>query len=187
MRKGIFAGIDDGGELAKLEGARTGPIAVSGIWSVETDKSSKIGEVIVAVEAVPALVMYQLDHKGRLHHRATLVTAGNVLDVSVCAETKRVFYAMDNVHQACTTNVAVAERAGSTEVSPWIGCYRWMPESPHWVVDPEVGAVVGKMNDFAKEGEDTLASGMDGAALSDLLYGIEHMRKRGGWEDAVAP
>ena len=211
IRAGAGAGAGSGGAIVGEGGGKqaqdgdggktagTG-VAVSGIWSFETgpphsdegaaaaaSAAARTGAVLVACEALPALLIFHLDADGKLAHVRTLLTAGNVLDVCVDTNRKRVFYAMDNVHAPGATNALRGAEKGRSEARPWIGGFGYGADGLGSERDGRDGdedggvsvlAVTRAINGFAAEEEEPLTAGMDEAGLGDLLYGIEHLRKR---------
>ncbi|MCJ1328878.1 tRNA (guanine-N(7)-)-methyltransferase non-catalytic subunit trm82 [Thelotrema lepadinum] len=165
----------------RSEGPKSSTIAVSGIWSMQTGSlGEQTGELLVACEAVPALFVFKLGTEGTLNFRSALLVEGNVLDIAIRSEARTLFYTVDNVHAPATTK---EERdLGADERRVFVGAYRFVSERDEWV--KEEGDLVEAMNAFANTEEDLLTAEMDAGALSDLLYGIEHLRKRGKEEEA---
>ena len=149
-------------------------IAVSGIWSVQTGDGR--GEVIVACEAVPALLVFKFGTDGSLTHGTSLPTEGNVLDVSIQVSTKSIAYSMDCMHVPWSTNMAALATEQGDGLKSFVGYYRFNEVKDEWV--KETGDLGDSINAFANADADPLAHDMDVAAVSDLLYGIEHLRKR---------
>ena len=164
-------------EVEGLEGQKAAAVAVSGIWSMQTGNVEKTGEVIVTCEAVPALFLFKFLADGTLSYRFALATEGNVLSVTVHAEALQLLYTVDNIHAPVTTNVVVTDE-GEWAGRRYIGSYKIVPESEdEWI--KEEGEALEAINAYAVKEEDALTANMDAAAMEDLLYGIEHLRKRG--------
>ena len=155
------------------EAQKGSTVAVSGIWSIGIGiEGAQTGEVIVTCEAVPALLVFKLGIDGALSFRSALPAEGNVLDVSICSEERSLFYTVDNVHVPATTKEVLD--LGEEERRVFVGAWRFDKEKEDWVKE---GGLVNALNIFANAEEDSLTADMDTDAVSDLLYGIERLRK----------
>ena len=130
---------------------------------------------------VPALFIFQINGDG-LIFREYLTVEGNVLDVAILSGQKSIVYSMDNILKPFSTSVV--QKSGSRST---IGVYtyshpmeRWVPSSS---VIRELNRAVDAINNWASAGD---SSQDEKNALSERLYDIEHLRKRGQEEENQA-
>ena len=214
VRKSVSAtsGEGRGGTAEGKEGSGTsGGVAVLGIWSlpaptpsVSTPTPADIpsaplqpqqpqpGAVIVACEALPALLIFHLSRDGQLSYSATLPVEGNVLDVTIDAKRKMLFYAVDNVHKPGSTSELRQDKETGEVAAVWTGGFVYRSTASEGGDeegqgrferdDEDVGKLTGAINEYAAKAEE--GGSVEEGALGDLLYGIEHLRKRAFEDDA---
>ncbi|KAL9121133.1 MAG: hypothetical protein Q9187_002315 [Circinaria calcarea] len=170
-------------------------IAVSGIWDIHisTNKmGDDLGELIVACEGqvvyppvivkhanlllrIPALFIYGITSSHVLEFRQCLLVEGNVLDVAILQGQRSFLVTMDNVHVPLTTTVV--ENAGNR---PALAAFSYDADSRRWVEGHDFESILLAINDWAAlRGSQSAQTGSEDSLLSDLLYGIENLRKRG--------
>lgn len=120
--------------------------------------------------------IYSSDSNGTFVHLTTLAAEGNVLDIAICAESDSFFYTMDNVHDPATTDILVPEQTHK----PYLGCYRYSDRTSSWISQGDEGSVgcVEAITRFAIVKQDSSSLRNDSDSLTNLLYVIEHLRKR---------
>ena len=116
-----------------------------------------------------------MDSEGHVESRSIYETKGNVLDATILAGQNTIIYTMDNVHLPLSTKTPRNPEKRSS--LPWIGYIdlgKW--QSKESVLDGTVGTINECMS-----GQDANNDLQDGslAALQELLYGIDNLRKRG--------
>ena len=81
---------------------------------------------------------------------------------------------MDNVHKPLSTTIV-----DNCTTRPALGSYSYMTESRLWAREEGLERVISTINKWAALQGDTLLNHSENIGLSELLYGIETLRKRG--------
>ncbi|KAF2498631.1 tRNA methyltransferas-like protein [Lophium mytilinum] len=141
-------------------------VAVSGIWAIPS--SSSRDSVLVTCEGVPALFLFKIDSEKKVSSlQQTLPLVGNPLDLTLL------------------------ESGQSTEVIIVSIDHTREPGSTTMLRQKEVNVILEQLNDQA-QGDGLLGREVEvanaenpgkQAALQDIFYGIENLRKRAGAED----
>ena len=113
-----------------------------------------------------------MDEDQQLSYQDTLMLEGNVLDVAVCHERNSLLYCVDNVHQPWTTKTLKPERG-----RVFVGAYQYDVQRGEWEKSPEYRGLAS-INQIAATEQLGLDLDQEPSNLSDLFYGIEHLRKR---------
>ncbi|KAI9796868.1 MAG: tRNA (guanine-N(7)-)-methyltransferase non-catalytic subunit trm82 [Piccolia ochrophora] len=161
------------------KGNSQSPIAVSGLWDVglisdAQDGIYRRGQVAVAVEGIPALIMLSVTSNGHIGLTQTLTLRGNPLDVAILAEETLIIVSIDNVHKPGST---CDLRAASVSDEVRLQVFA-MTRSGHaivWEERTEQTALAKKVN----EGGGIDLPDPDIPQLKELLYSAEKLRKRG--------
>lgn len=168
-------------------------IAVSGIWATQVSDNMKddIGELVVACEGqvdalvlvthtnrlfrVPVLFIYHMTSSRTLEYRQYLLLEGNVLDVAILHGQSSFLVSMDSVH--IPFSMTMVEKGGSR---PALVAYSYIADYGRWVRGHGIEHVLAAINDWDAL-QDCRSAKMDSNSpiLSNLLYGIENLRKRG--------
>lgn len=128
---------------------------------------------------VPGLFTFTLGEKGQMQFHASIHTESNVIDLTLLGNQSSVVYSMDTSHQAFSTDALVdTEQSNSRSL---VGSVSYCPDSKTWKVNGSLqerlveamrGCAQGNLhaphNKAAKE-----------KPLTELLYGLESLRKRG--------
>jgi hypothetical protein len=123
---------------------------------------------------LPALFVFTLDETGRLWFDDSLPAEGNVLDVAIMREEKSFLYSVDTVHRPYSMT-----EEDEDEDRPSVGIYGWSQRSRWWIrtdEDREVMTLISnhmKSRRYGPEQPESISG-----TWSELLYGIEHLRKR---------
>ncbi|KAI9758669.1 MAG: ribosomal protein P0 (A0) (L10E) [Chaenotheca gracillima] len=157
-------------------------LVVSGIWPMEITGAASSGPaqtgILVALEGTPALFVFFIDRTGSLRFHQTLLLRGNVLDVSILADTGSFLASVDNIYCPSSTE-KFREPAEGLEIV--LQSFKTFPDGviPRWVeTDISDSAPVTAIN---KLGSHELRDD-DFQSLKDNLYSIEKLRKRGNEE-----
>ena len=107
-----------------------------------------------------------------LEQHEILYLDGNVLDVAFSQDHESMFCSTDNVHKALTTDILEPE-----DGRPFLDSFHISYETSEWVpdIDNEGTAAINRLS---AEEKDPFASDGISKLLSNLFYGIEHLRKR---------
>lgn len=110
-----------------------------------------------------------------LEHRETLRTEGNVADVSILCGHQAILYSMDNLHAPNSTTVV--ESKGQR---PMLGSYSYSNSLDKWGRESDMEIIAASINNWAAE-QESFSSNLNSqsALVSDLLYSIDKLRKRG--------
>ena len=130
---------------------------------------------------IPALFVFHFSGD-KLSFRECLIADGNVLDLTVLKEQKSILYSMDNVHEPFSTNTFQ-----QNDGRPVLGTYSYIQTEKRWVSRANALQDLNKAVDAINIWATTeYASKEEQNTLSERLYGIEHLRKRGLEEDNPA-
>ena len=105
---------------------------------------------------------------------------GNVIDVSVLEAEKSqtsIIYSMDNVHDPSSMTIMATEDTPGER--PYLGTLSRELLSGYWHVNKDLEVAINRINRIATSEKPGKEAASDGSTLSELLYGIEHLRKRG--------
>ena len=110
---------------------------------------------------------------------ASIHTESNVIDLSVLRDQSAIVYAMDTCHQPFATDAS----AGTERQSPrsLVGSLSYCTDSDTWKEDKSLQAnLVAASRECADSHPDAPQAGAaKGKSLTELLYGLESLRKRG--------
>ena len=134
---------------------------------------------------MPVIFFFSMTQNGEMVFRQCFPTQGNVLDIAILDTTSkeepRLVYGMDCVHRPFSTDVVQEDNDRLA-----IGNLVYQKGTNSWI---ELDLATEEMNQCLKQdehdGKGMIERGSKGSkpgALSDLLYGIENMRKRGPQE-----
>ena len=118
-----------------------------------------------------------MDSNGTVRYQETLIVEGNVLDITFSNDNKAMFYSIDNVHQALTTDALLPR-----DTRPFLGLFCLSQDTSRWIKDVDHEGVAA-INRLVATKEGLSISDSDSKSLSSALYGIEHLRKRAGTTD----
>lgn len=110
----------------------------------------------------------------------SISVGGNVIDVAILEITRSqasILYSMDNLHEPNSTTVMAVGDASRER--PYVSTLSRDPSSYYWHVNDVLESVVNRINRMARSEESGGGVDSDGSALCELLYGTEHLRKRG--------
>ena len=108
---------------------------------------------------------------------ATIQTPSNVIDLALLRNQSSVVYSMDTFHQAVSTDAS----ADIGKLNPPVGSLSYVTESKTWKVNEALQAnLVAGMRECAERNLHPPGIGTaNGKSLTELLYGLESLRKRG--------
>ena len=114
---------------------------------------------------------------GQLQFDASIQTPSNVIDLALLRNQCSVVYSMDTFHQAFSTDAS----ADDGKLNPLVGYLSYVTESKTWKVNEALQAnLVAAMRECAEGNLRASRIGTAGGkSLTDLLYGLESLRKRG--------
>ena len=167
-------------------------IAVSQIHVINTSEHSL--QVMVTLEAVPALFFFQLGPTEVLTYLGVHAAPGNIIDAAVLPDTATVLYSMDTIHSPFSTTMA----PGNTEAGeqgrsrshnnnenlrPSISALHYDSKSASWREYSESlpALLLQNVESCARSRPFvTQTTTAKGKSLRELLYGLESLRKRTG-------
>ena len=124
---------------------------------------------------IPALFTYRITSSNVLEFHQYLLVEGNVLDVAILHGQRSFLVSMDNLHVPLSTTLI--ENGGNR---PTLAAYSYVANSSQWTRGHDFKYLLGAINGWVAA-QDLHSAKMDSkdALLSNLLYGIENLRKRG--------
>lgn len=122
--------------------------------------------------SVPALIVFSMNTDQQFSYHDTLKVEGNVLDVAISYGDNILLYSVDNVHQPWTTKTLKPERG-----QVFMGAYQYDARKHEWNKSTGYRGLTS-INQTAATEQPGLDMDQDPNTLSDLFYGIEHLRKR---------
>lgn len=174
----------DKGNRAVVDGNENLNFAVSHIEIF--DRGREGIEVIVVLEATPALLFFHLNEQEHMEYRGFSNVEGNVIDVAIMTMNDKgaVLYSMDTIHKPFSTSMMEDGEAG---LRPSVGAFSFVPSSGSWQQASDLAdTLLQNMEDCARSrpffGQ---ANAAKGKSLRELLYGLENLRKRGGGAEDV--
>lgn len=116
---------------------------------------------------------------GLLEHVETLQTEGNVIDVAILSGHQAILYSMDNLHEPNSTG-----RVEGTDQKPVVGCYSYSSALDNVGKKSGMDSIANAINKWAT-GQESFSSdsSSQSSIVSDLLYSIGKLRKRGQDDD----
>lgn len=121
--------------------------------------------------------MFSLDSDGNIKFRSTVSLPGNLLDVAVLYKQNAIIYSLDNYHISSSTVELASEEARLSR--PFVGCMVF-DDTGNLRQGDVLENAIANINRNAKAqqlcGEEGPGKGQP---LSELLYSIENLRKRG--------
>lgn len=128
---------------------------------------------------VPGLFTFTLGEKGQMQFHASIHTESNVIDSTLVSNQSSVVYSMDPSHQAFSTDALVNTKIPNSR--SLVGSLSYCPDSKTWKVN---GSLQERLVEAMREcAQGNLQVPQIGAAtekpLTELLYGLESLRKRG--------
>ena len=128
---------------------------------------------------VPALFTFTLGEKGELQFHASIHTESNVLDLTLLGNQSSVVYSMDTSHQAFSTATLVD--TDNLDSRSLVGTLSYCSDSKTWKVNGSLQKnLVEAMRGCAQSNLPALQTrAAKEKSLTELLYGLESLRKRG--------
>lgn len=128
--------------------------------------------------SVPALFIFTLGEKAHIEVNTTIHTESNVIGLTVLRDQSSVVYSMDTFHQAFSTD---AQDTGKQISRSLVGSLNYCTESQTWQENRALQSkLVAATSDWADSHLHVpQAVATEGKSLTDLLYGLESLRKRG--------
>lgn len=128
---------------------------------------------------VPGLFTFTLGEKGQMQFHASIHTESNVIDLTPLGNLSSVVYSMDTSHQAFSRDALVDSEKSNSRSS--VGSLSYCQDSKTWKVK---GSLQEKLVEAMREcAQSNLHVPPIRAAqekpLTELLYGLESLRKRG--------
>lgn len=157
-------------------------VSVSNIQALETHEEQSghpLVEIIVTCEGVPALFMFTLGGSAHIEANTTIHTESNVIGLTVLRHLSSVVYSMDTYHLAFSTD-APAD-TGKQISRSLVGSLSYCTDSQTWKENRALQAkLVAATRDWADSHLHVpQAVATKGKLLTELLYGLESLRKRG--------
>ncbi|KAI9884689.1 MAG: tRNA (guanine-N(7)-)-methyltransferase non-catalytic subunit trm82 [Watsoniomyces obsoletus] len=161
-------------------GSSANRVAVSGIWTYRnrslassTDVRSETSHILVACEGRPALFIFNLDSTKCISPSQTLPLQGNALDVAIFEDQGVMVVSVDNLHQPWSVGEV---RQESIEPAVLLQCFQLKLNNGAlvWREEPD-SDVIKQINE---QGSFEMPTGSL-QNLSNMLYSVEKLRKRG--------
>ena len=127
------------------------------------------------VYSVPILLVLSVTPDSRLEYRECLHFQGNVLDLTYDSRTGALLVSLDNVHLPWFTDKLREEKT-----STLLAQCRYSTENRRWTVGGDESGLLITVGQWASSAESSdVSQPSREQALSDILYGIENLRKKG--------
>jgi len=197
IRYDILEHLRDDIESALSSERSTEKLAISGLWSVSCanaqSESPSNHALIVALEALPLLLTFQISNFG-LRHLQTLKLDSNILDVVHLRKQNVVVVSVDTAHSPGSYNHYRAEPLPITEAFRFFGIRRGEVMSNTLPIEgvclePSSDATLApesmptdslSTNRKVNETEARAKYEKTYSVLGELIYGLENLRKRRG-------
>ena len=105
-----------------------------------------------------------------LQFHQCLKLEGNAIDIATLHGQNSILYTMDNIHYPMST-LKIQEDSSR----PSLGSYFYDSTSNTWIDEGRLNPMISSINQWAK----SMDCSVDPQGLSDSLYGMEKLRKRG--------
>ena len=128
---------------------------------------------------VPALFIFTLEEKGEVQFHTSISTESHVIDLTILRNQASVVYSMDTSHQASSTDVPADSKTSSAQ--HLVGSLSYCIDSKNWKVNESLQANLDRAMRECADANPNVSQ--IGAAkekpITELLYGLESLRKRG--------
>ena len=128
---------------------------------------------------MPAFFIFTLEEKGEVQFHTNISTESNVIDLTVLRNKSSVVYSMDTSHQASSTDVPADFCTSSSQ--RLMGSLSYCTDSKSWKVNEFLQAnldrAIRECADASPDISQTRAA--KEKPITELLYGLESLRKRG--------
>ncbi len=131
--------------------------------------------------SIPALFHWSLRTDGLMHYRRFYALPGNVVDAVILEYRASIIISIDNVHEAGSTEVLRSRESQEAVLRLHALSFATNLEGEPEVRNESLVSVSETIsNDRSTESDVKEDAGTSQhRALSELLYGVEHLRKRG--------
>ena len=128
---------------------------------------------------MPALFIFTLGEKGEVQFHTNISTEGNVIDLTLLRNQNLIIYSMDSSHQASPTDVPAD--SGTSISQRLVGSLNYCNNSKQWKVNESLQANLERaMRECADANPNVSQTGAaKEKPITELLYGLESLRKRG--------
>ena len=128
---------------------------------------------------MPALFIFTLGEKGEVQFHTNISTECNVIDLTLLRNQNSVVYTMDTSHQASPTGVPAD--SGTSSSQRLMGSLSYCNNSKKWKVNESLQANLERaMKECAYANPNvSQTEGPKEKPITELLYGLESLRKRG--------
>ena len=129
---------------------------------------------------VPALFIFTLEEKGEVQFHTNISTKSNVIDLTILRYQNSVVYSMDTSHQASSTDVSADSEISSSQCL--MGSLSYCTNSENWKVNESLQANLERaIRESANANLNVSRETREAKEkpITELLYGLESLRKRG--------
>ncbi|KAL1970551.1 hypothetical protein VTN77DRAFT_4195 [Rasamsonia byssochlamydoides] len=157
-------------------------LAVRGIWAIPLE--ARLDMVFVALEGSCELLGFLLQPNGEMRRQQSLQLPGNVLDVTHAGNSDTIVISVDGVHESGSTK---AWKDNTTELQILVQAFRIKFQEENIAYEPAITPIVDNINRHGTEdilkSEDETSRAKEQKMLSESLYNIGNLRKRGQGDD----
>ena len=128
---------------------------------------------------VPALFIFTLEGKGEMQSHTNISTESNVIDLTILHNQNSVVYSMDTSHQASSTDLSAGSGISSSQCL--MGSLSYCTDSKNWKVNESLQANLERAIRECADANLNVSQTREAKEkpITELLYGLESLRKRG--------
>ena len=128
---------------------------------------------------MPALFIFTLEGKGEVQFHTNISTESNVIDLTILRNQNSVVYSMDTSHQASSTDVSADSGISSSQCL--MGSLSYCTDSENWKVNESLQANLERAIKECANANLNVSQTREAKEkpITELLYGLESLRKRG--------
>ena len=128
---------------------------------------------------VPALFVFTVGEKGAMVFNTSICTESNVVGLTVLRNHNSIIYSMDTLHRAFSTDLIASTEKGDSR--SMVGSLIYCTDTDTWKENEGLQETLTvAMRECAESNLGISQAGVaKGKSVTELLYGLESLRKRG--------
>ena len=128
---------------------------------------------------MPALFIFTLGEKGEVQFHTHISTESNVIDLTILHDQKSVVYSMDTSHQASPTDVPADSETSSSQ--RLMSSLSYCQDEKIWKVNESLQANLERAMRECADANPNVSQirAAKEKPITELLHGLENLRKRG--------